>query len=403
MKKIFDKLYSSIETYFNNECCHDVGTESFFSAMKCYDNKEYEKALELYKVALKYEPNSDATYFNMGNVYFAQKEYDQALIYYKQASLLYEDSPNVNAQIAKVYLEQEKYQKALTYYLESEKKDEITDEHYIGLSCCYYGLKNYRESIRMCEKALGLNPNRHDLFLSIALNYRELKEFPKSIEFYKKSLAYFYDEYTLRDLAYVYYLNLQYDESKALCLSLLTVNQNDYYALEMMGINLNMEGKYKESLDYLLQLAEKNEVHSGIFSYILSNYFYLGEFEKSIEFGLKILEIGTDEAIHYCNIFEAQLLLNQPFTKSIEEQFIEKFKDEKESLMIYSHLKILENITLEKEVNLEQWKATYEGMSFIGWEFETLANWIENYENKEIKVKLLEALACFRNNNGSHS
>lgn len=396
MKKIFDKLYTFAETYFTNEYSADVGMESFYSAMKCYDNKEYEKALELYKIALKYEPNSDATYFNMGNVYFVQKDYDQALIHYNQASLLNEHSPNVNAQIAKVYFEQKKYDKALKYYLKSEKIDKLNENSYIEMGYCYSDLKEYRKSIEMYKKAIQINPKIDYIYESIAFNYQLLEEFPESIDFYKKALTYEYNEETVKDLAYTYCLNAQYKESKVLASSLLNKNPNDNDALYMKGTLLLEEKNYSESLNYLLQSIEEGKPQVDVICNISTAYFYLGKFEKSIEFGLKLLELETNNPCHYCNLFEAQLMLNRPFTENLEEEFIKKFKDDKESFILYSHLKILEDIILEKEVDLEEWEAIYDGVKFREWEFNILEHWINGYENEDIQINLLKALACFK-------
>ena len=364
MKKILNKLYTSIEAYFVDECSRDIGTESFFSAMKCFDNHEYEKALELYKIALKYEPNSDATYFNMGNVYLLQKDYDQALIHYKQASLLSQDCPNVNRQMAVVYYDQKKFDKALEYYLESEKRDKLDEKFYVEIGYCYSVLKDYQKSIDMYQKALKINPKIDYLFAYIASNYQFLGDYSQSILFYKKALTYEYNELTLSGLGYVYYLNGQDEESKALFSSLLEVNPNNDYALTMIYTLFYREKNYSEALNYLS----------------------------------KLLELESNNPIDYCNFFEMQLLLNRPFTKSLENQFIEKFKDDKKSFMIYSHLKILENITLEKEVDLGKWKDAYGGLDFENWELETLDAWGNNYKDEEIKVKLLEALQCFKEN-----
>ena len=89
-------------------------------------------------------------------------------------------------------------------------------------------------------------------------------------------------------------------------------------------------------------------------------------------------------------------MLNRPFTENLEEEFIKKFKDDKESFILYSHLKILEDIILEKEVDLEEWEAIYDGVKFREWEFNILEHWINGYENEDIEINLLEALACFK-------
>ena len=326
---MWTKIDTFLNAYFENECEEDVGIKSFFEAMKCGENQEYEKALELYKIALKYGPNSDAIYNNMGNVYVSLKDYDQALIHYKQALLLDSKSPNVHQHIGWVYYEQENYQEALSWYLESEKINMPNGFIYIDIANCYYNMQEYDKAIDNYQKALELDLN------------------------------------------------------------------NDY-VLSMLGTIFHHMKKYNKAIDYYVKAYQINDKNIAVLSKLSICYFRVKVFEKSIEFGLKWLEEDKDNHSPYVNILEARLMLNKPFIKNLEEAFIEKFSDNKESMILYSHLKILEEIMLGKEVNLEEWKVTYKGVSFNDWEFEALDSWAMNQEDLEIREKLLEALVCFK-------
>ena len=58
-------------------------------------------------------------------------------------------------------------------------------------------------------------------------------------------------------------------------------------------------------------------------------------------------------------------------------------------------LKILQDITHNKKVNLEQWKQKYRGVE-MGWDFEMLYEWIDGFDEGEIKKRLREAIAFFK-------
>jgi len=60
------------------------------------DNKEYNKAIEAYQVAIEIDPNNDIAYYNIGNAYYAKGEF------YK-ASKVYEKAVNINPQYNTYY------------------------------------------------------------------------------------------------------------------------------------------------------------------------------------------------------------------------------------------------------------------------------------------------------------
>ena len=57
-------------------------------------------------------------------------------------------------------------------------------------------------------------------------------------------------------------------------------------------------------------------------------------------------------------------------------------------------LKILQDITYKKSVNLEEWKYKYCSVK-LDWNFDILHEWIDGFEEGEIKARLVEALGVF--------
>ena len=58
-------------------------------------------------------------------------------------------------------------------------------------------------------------------------------------------------------------------------------------------------------------------------------------------------------------------------------------------------LKILQDITHNKKVNLEQWKQKYRGVK-MNWNFDMLDEWIDGFDEGEVKERLREAIAFFK-------
>ena len=59
-------------------------------------------------------------------------------------------------------------------------------------------------------------------------------------------------------------------------------------------------------------------------------------------------------------------------------------------------LKILQDITHNKKVNLEQWKQKYRGVE-MNWDFDILDEWIDGFDEGEVKERLREAIGVFKN------
>jgi len=65
------------------------------------------------------------------------------------------------------------------------------------------------------------------------------------------------------------------------------------------------------------------------------------------------------------------------------------------TFIYYEMLKILQDITHNKKVNLEQWKQRYRGVE-MGWNFDILDKWIDGFDEGEVKERLCEAIAFFK-------
>ena len=68
--------------------CQSVNLLSQHIGTVFYARKSYRRAIEQYKKALRYTPESASVLSNLGTAYFARKNYEEALKYYDQALAL---------------------------------------------------------------------------------------------------------------------------------------------------------------------------------------------------------------------------------------------------------------------------------------------------------------------------
>ena len=94
----------------------------------------------------------------------------------------------------------------------------------------------------------------------------------------------------LIDKAYINYKIKEYDLSKKIC-HLILVKSNNTKALNIIGLCLFKEGKYKESLEYLSKGLSINNTDLSLLNSIGDVYYEMRNLEESEKFYLKALEI----------------------------------------------------------------------------------------------------------------
>jgi tetratricopeptide (TPR) repeat protein len=163
-----------------------------------------------------------------------------------------------------------------------------------------------------------------------------------------------------------------------------------------MGNAYEKKEEYDNAIEAYQKAIEINPKYDKAYNNMGNAYYSLGQFNESIKALSMALHINPNNSLAYSNLFELQLTQNQPFDQALEKKYIELFQNKKESFIEYEMLKILQNISHKKEVNVEQWKQKYEGVSMGGWSFDELDEWIGEVEDTVLKARLQEALEVFK-------
>lgn len=143
-------------------------------------------AIELYKKAINKNPKNAKAYLKLYEIYELAGKDSQAHELIKKA---YKNLPD-NKEIKKVffylnkntqtkkddlalhYLKEKQWAKAIKIYEQIEPK---TSQIYITMAGCYKNLKNYKKSVEYYKKALTLDDKQSDTYYSLALVYLEQK------------------------------------------------------------------------------------------------------------------------------------------------------------------------------------------------------------------------------------
>lgn len=181
---------------------------------RMYSNlaKEYgleantDKAIELYKVAVKVDPMHTVAWYNLGVSYFRLGKYDEAIAYCKKAietDPKYAHAYNI---IGAAYLTQEKYDDAIDSF---QKALAIYQNHVdtmLNLATAYYKKGRKDDSIAILKMIIEKNPEYATAYSNLGYVYSETGRDSEAVELYKKALSLnprYVDAYN--NLAFSYY------------------------------------------------------------------------------------------------------------------------------------------------------------------------------------------------------
>lgn len=201
---------NTIKTENRNIQINSKAREFFNSGVKYLNNKDYINAVELFKSAIKEDPNYTKAYNNLGVAYRNLGLPEKAIEQYHKSLKIDPDNYTAYQLMGVAYLmlgknkESEKTFKKLKYLNPNEP------EAYFGLGDVYSVEKKFFLANECFEKALKLYTDEQgklkaDAYLNIGLNYFRQKEYDQAIKYLKYSTDY----YTENKTAY-YYLGLCY-------------------------------------------------------------------------------------------------------------------------------------------------------------------------------------------------
>jgi tetratricopeptide (TPR) repeat protein len=174
--------------------------------------KNYPKAIEYYRQALRLNKIDHEAFSNLANVYFDLDKPDSAFLYYNKALSLKPDYvpalDNMGAMFAKTgeMMKRPDYFDSAVHYLSKAiaiKPDYKTA--YSNRAATYMNLQRYEEAIKDFEKYLLYEPKSADIYNSIGVCYQRLEKYPESLTAYNKAIELNRDAIYFLNRSFTYY------------------------------------------------------------------------------------------------------------------------------------------------------------------------------------------------------
>lgn len=169
----------------------DEAIEYYNLGQKKFQNKEYEKALELFEKAVKVDDQFAFAWDNIGVCNRYLGNYDKAINAYEKSIKINPNGLMPLQNLAIVYSYKKEYENAIKTYEKLAKIDNQNPEVYYGIGqVCYQFTKDYEKSLQNMCKAYNLyveqkSPYRTDAEKIISLLFKEFKSQGKEARFHE--------------------------------------------------------------------------------------------------------------------------------------------------------------------------------------------------------------------------
>jgi len=171
--------------YFSNIniSCNDLSDKAF----AFFKKGDYEKAKELFLLALIENPEFKTARYNLGVTFLATKEYRNAVICFEEVLKNFPDDFDSQYNLGLVYFKIGDYQTAREIFekiLESEPQEFCV---IFNLALTLQMQKFYDEANELYEKAIEINPDDADCYFNQGIILFENRNYEKALELFEKA------------------------------------------------------------------------------------------------------------------------------------------------------------------------------------------------------------------------
>ncbi len=146
------------------------------------------QAIDLYRLALKLNPDSVQALSSLGNALAQTGHLDAAIACYNRALAVTPTLPEVLNSLGLVHQQKQQHMVAQTCFEKSVALDPTYIEPRNNLGNLYRDLADYDNAIAQYQQALALKPDHSVINYNLALVYEKQKLTDQAVEFYRKAI-----------------------------------------------------------------------------------------------------------------------------------------------------------------------------------------------------------------------
>ncbi len=264
-----------------------------------YQEKRYDKALEVLNRAVELEPRNFLAYLNRGNVYKALKKYQKAYEDYEMVRHLEPAYAPAYYNFGNLMFEQRRYVEAEMLYNSAIGWLPQYAAAYFGKANALKAQKKYDEALKFYERALHFKGPEAEIYNNIANTYKETRRFDEAVQYYSKAIRLkpdLHEAYNNRGS--IYHLQERYDLALSDFFSALKIDPRFAVSYYNRGNLYATLAKWPEAIaDYTkaIELSNLPEAHLNRALIYKSQ----GEYQKAIVDFSHVLRLAPQYAQVY--------------------------------------------------------------------------------------------------------
>lgn len=232
--------------------------ESFYNrGIDFFAKKDYEKAINYFKLASETPDSKPQAYYNLGLSYQSIKDYDRAIINYNKFLLLCPTDYDGLYNLGLIYYLLENYSKAIEFFEKgiAVKKEEAGLK---ALVLAYLCKNETQKAIDLAEEIYKIPENGLDLYYSIAKVFENKNSFNKDFTFLDVANQMYlkivqdYPEYfnAYLSISICYAKKGEWENSVEFCKKAIEANPKSYEANNQMGLVYYCCDEIKEAVKF---------------------------------------------------------------------------------------------------------------------------------------------------------
>ena len=229
-------LYKKIDTEANPKTDRIRELYKNLSVMY-YTTKQYQKAIEYYKLRQQYDPDNYQIAISLSTIYGAMGDKDQEL----QVLLDYDenyDEYKISKKIAAIYEDNNDLPNAIIYYTDAFNLNPKKVEYLEKVALFYHKTGETEKAIQAYEDYIATKPANYILrkvYKNLGIFYQNMGQVDKAILAFENSLALKNDKDIAFTVGHLYYDQGDYSKAKQFLQDVLSIDQNNPQAHYYMG------------------------------------------------------------------------------------------------------------------------------------------------------------------------
>jgi tetratricopeptide (TPR) repeat protein len=258
----------------------------------CFNNANYDHALEYAEKALAINPENAELHNNLGLILHMTGRFEEAMMHFQKAIDVQPDQAEVYYNLGMVLKEKGRLNEAIANYEKAIHLSPSNADAYVNLGIVFREIGQIDEAIVNYRKALELNPKNIDTYVNLGIALREIGQLNEAIFCFQKALQIDADYVlALNNLGITVRERGNLDDSVAWFQKVISIDPKFDNAYFNLGIVFHEKRQLDKALDFFQKTIKLNPNSDDAYYNLGIVYGEKGQFHMAIDSYKKAINI----------------------------------------------------------------------------------------------------------------